>query len=334
MPTRSLSLAFWDYDRTRALVNGQVGINDYDLHCEILRPEAAFAKAFTTAEFDITEISLANSATAISNGDFPYRLIPVFLSRAFRLDTIYVRQDYPTNDPASLSGTRIGLQEYDMTAAVVLRGILRDQFGVDACSVRWAVGEIGRLRPVEIPEGCRKDGIEIEILDESASLQSRLEYGEIDVLVSLNPPSDFLAGKPWIRRLIPNPSDLERDYLSAGGIFPIMHAVGIRKSLLRSDPTLAHSTFDAFLMAKNLALAELEITQALKITLPWLQDGLAQAKQIFGSDIWPYGLTANRKTLETQLRWLDEDGLLARPMEIDDLILALEGSTEATGDMQ
>ena len=334
MATGSLSLAFWDYDRTRAIVSGQVGIADYRLQCHILRPEAAFAKAFTSAEFDVTEISLANSATAISNGDFPYQLIPVFLSRAFRLDTIYVRQEYPTNDQASLAGTRIGLQEYDMTAAVVLRGILRDQFRVDSKSVKWAIGEIGRLRPVTIPDGCRKDGIEIDILDESASLQSRLQSGEIDVLVSLNPPTDFLAGKPWIRRLIPNPSELERAYLAAGGIFPIMHAVGIRKTLLQSDKTLAQLTFDAFLKAKNMALAELEITQALKITLPWLQDGLAQAKRIFGSDIWPYGLSANRKALETQLRWLDEDGLLTRPIEIDDFILALEGSAEAMGEIR
>jgi 4,5-dihydroxyphthalate decarboxylase len=127
-----------------------------------------------------------------------------------------------------------------------------------------------------------------------------------------------------VRRLISNVGDVERDYLANGGVFPIMHALAIRASLLDRDPELEGAAFDLFVKAKVMALAELDVTQALKVTLPWLQEAVERARAALGPDIWPYGLAANRKALENALRWLDEDGLLARPLDLADLVSDME----------
>ena len=103
------------------------------------------------------------------------------------------------------------------------------------------------------------------------------------------------------------------------GIFPIMHAVGVRKKLLVDYPDLAHDLFSSFLDAKNIAVAELEVTQAPKVTLPWPHAALAEARAILGPDPWPYGVAANRRTLETQLRWSWLDGLQSRQVTIEEL---------------
>src|SRR5262245_40277370 len=144
MSALAVSFAFWDYDRTIPLVDGRVVMEGCAPSFKILAPEDAFARAFTTAEFDVTEISLSNYVTALSKGSMPYVALPVFLSRAFRLGTIYVRSDSGIAHPRDLAGKCIGLQEYGMTAAVVVRGILRDHFSLDPRELTWFVGGVER----------------------------------------------------------------------------------------------------------------------------------------------------------------------------------------------
>ncbi|MSP89256.1 MAG: ABC transporter substrate-binding protein [Alphaproteobacteria bacterium] len=314
-----LTTAFWNYDRTMPLVDGRVAVEGCELDVKILRPELTFARAFGEAAFDVCELSFSNSVTAISKGGFPYDLISVFLSRSFRHSAIFVRTDRGIERPEDLRGRIIGLQEYDMTAAVVVRGMLRDARGVEAHHIRWRVGEAERTKPIEFPTGRPPDGVEIELLPSGRTLESRLLAGELDAVIALRPPEAIKAGNPSIRLLFSDPTLAERQWYAQARIFPIMHALGVRRSLVTAHPDLPQRLYRAFFAAKAMALAELEIIQAPKITLPWPHAALAETRALMGDDPWPYGVAANRHVIEAQLRWSLSDGLQVRPVTIEDL---------------
>jgi 4,5-dihydroxyphthalate decarboxylase len=318
----TLSAAFWNYDRTQPILDGRVAVEGCRLECTVLRPEEAFARAFTDAPFDVTELSYSNTITAVSKGDFAYWLIPVFPSRAFRHSAIFIRTDRGIRSPADLAGRTVGLQEYDMTAAVVARGMLRDEYGVDTRSIHWRAGEKERTKALAFPVPRKPPELDLEILPPGRSLEDRLLAGELDALISLRAP----APDSRVARLFADPAAEERAYFRRSGIFPIMHAIGVRKSV---SPGLASKLYDAFLKAKQLAVAELEIIQAAKVTLPWVNDELRRTRELMGEDYWPYGLEANRKVLEAQLRWSREDGLQARTVSLAELFAPGMVSTDA-----
>lgn len=310
-----ITVACWDYDRTLPLADGRVPIEGCAPGFTFLRPEDAFARAFGAAEFDVTEISLANSIAAMSRDACAYHLIPVFLSRAFRLGAIYIRDDRGIATPADLAGKRVGLQEFGMTAAVVVRGLLRHHFGLDTTRVRWHVGGVEHAAPPR-PESAA--GFTIIPVPDRA-LDRMLAAGDLDALISLRLPPCFAAAHPRIHRLFPDWRAAERDVYAATGLFPIMHAVGVRRSLLAAHPWLARSLYKAFLSAKQTAVADLRSSAT---GLPWAAEELAATVALMGRDFWPYGVAANRAVLEAMLAWTRQDGLQARPLVMADLFAA------------
>jgi 4,5-dihydroxyphthalate decarboxylase len=318
---QTLKAAFWNYDRILALIDGRVRIDGTDLRTELLRPEETFARAFGAAEFDVSELSFSNSVTNLSLGKLAYTLIPVFLSRAFRHSALFVRADGGLGSPEDLKGARVGVQEYDMTAAVVARGFLRD-YGVVPTDIRWRVGEAERTKALDFPIGTIPAGLQIELLPPGVPLEQRLLAGEIDAMISLRVPEAARGPGARIRHLFPDPAAAEREWFRRHRVFPIMHAVGIRTSLAEQNPGLTRRVYEAFLKAKDLAVAELEIIQAPKVTLPWPHAALAEARALLGADHWPYGIAANRHVIERQLQWSRDDGLQARPITIEELFAA------------
>lgn len=319
MSTTRLSAAFWRYDRTQALLDGRVCPEGFELDCKVLRPEEAFALAFGSAPFDLTEVSLSNTLTTLSQGSFPYWLIPVFPSRSFRHGALFVRTDRGIRGPADLAGKRVGLQEYDMTAAVVLRGVLRDAYGLDTYLIHWCVGESERTKRLEFPLENRPDRLDMEILLPDRSLEKRLIEGELDAIISLREPAAIRSGDSRVRRMFAQPEDAERDWFGRTRLFPIMHAVGVKKALVEAHPGLPAALYKAFCQAKDLALADLEVIQAPKVTLPWINAELRRTRELMGENFWPYGIAANRHVLETQMRWSREDGLQARTLTLEEL---------------
>ena len=317
--SQRLTCGFWNYDRTQPLIDGRIDVEGYDLVVEVNRPEITFAKAFDGAVFDVCEISLSNTITAVSKAEFPYALIPVFLSRAFRHSTIFIRTDRNIVTPEDLKGKTIGLQEYDMTAAVVIRGLLRDRYGVRPDDIHWKVGELERVKPLEFPLGVPPSGVAIEILAPDKTLENRLLSGELDAMISLKVPDSYRDGVPVIARLFPDPTAAEKDWYLESRIFPIMHAVAVRKSYIQRDRQLPRKLFEAFQLAKAHALSELAVIQVPKVSLPWPHAALSEAQSLMGADPWPYGINANRHILEAQLRWSRLDGLQARPISLHDL---------------
>jgi 4,5-dihydroxyphthalate decarboxylase len=196
--------------------------------------------------------------------------------------------------------------------------LLRD-CGVQPQDIEWKVGEGDDPKLPEFPAGRAPEGVDIKVLPPGRTLESRLLSGELDAIISLHIPESAKSSDGRIRTLFPDPAAAERAWFETSRIFPIMHAVGVRKSVAEEHPSLTRELYDVFLAAKNLAVAELEIVQAPKVTLPWPHKALAEARSLIGPDPWPYGLSVNRHVLEAQLQWSLADGLQARAVTVEDL---------------
>ncbi len=162
-------------------------------------------------------------------------------------------------------------------------------------------------------------GVEIEPIPAGQALSAMLAAGELDAIFSARPPSCFLRGDPTVTRLFPDYRAAEQAYFRKTGIYPLMHAVGIRNTLLAQHPWMAANLFDAFAKAKALAVAEFEKLAAFAVTMPWIEAEYRATQAVLGPDIWPYGVAANRMAIDMLCRYLHEQGFTARRLGADEL---------------
>ena len=315
-----LSVAMGDYDRTRPLVDGGVQMDGIDPVFLLLTPEEMFFRAFRHADFDICELSLSSFSVRTAKGDNPYIGIPVFPSRAFRHTSIVVRTDRGIEEPADLKGKRVGLPEYQLTACVWARALLEDEYGVKPADVTWVRGGMeqpGRIEKINL--NLPKD-VRLEDAPADKTLNDLLEAGELDGILGPRLPSCFENNDAHVKWLLPDPTAAAMDYYRRTRIFPIMHLIGIRKTLTEQHPWLPATVYKAFEQAKSVALAKLSDTSATKVTLPFVEEQLRAARNLLGRDFWSYGLTEqNRKTLDTFLHHHHVQGLSPRRVEVDEL---------------
>ncbi|MEV7009330.1 ABC transporter substrate-binding protein [Streptosporangium sp. NPDC051022] len=319
MARLALTMACGDYDRVQALRTGRVTPEGIDLNLLPLEPEECFWRMLRFGEFDIAEMSLSSYCIARAKGDDRFVAIPAFLSRSFRHSSIYLRSGAGIGDPRDLAGRRIGVPEYQMTASVWTRGLLHDDYGVEASSVTWRTGGLeqpGRAerQPLTLPSHLR-----VEPVAADRTLIDELLDGEIDAIMAPRIPSAFRRGEPAIGRLFPDYAARELDYFQRTGIFPIMHLVVIRADVHARHPWVAQSVYKALTEAKRLALDGITAAPALRHTMPFLLDALERQEAVFGPDPWPYGVAANRPALETFTRYLVEQGLTTEKPDIDHL---------------
>jgi 4,5-dihydroxyphthalate decarboxylase len=304
-------------DRTRPLLEGRVAIEGCELERITGEPEDLFARALRNEEFDVTELSLSSYLVVLGNRTSAYLAVPAFPSRAFRHSAVYVRTDRGIDRPEDLVGMTVGLPEFQQTAALWVRGILADRHGVPPSAIRWRSGGLERPGGEErIPVRVR-EGIDLQPIDATSTLSAMLAEGRLDALVSPRPPSCFEAGDPQVRRLWPDHRAEERRFYRDTGLFPIMHLVAIRRSLADRHPWLPANVFRGFTEAKRLAIHDLEQTNFLRVTLPWVE--LDAVRALMGDDYWPYGLAPNRPELESAIRWSVEEGLSPRSLDPSEL---------------
>lgn len=314
-----LSVAIGDYDRNRPLIDGTIQIDAVEPAIMTLNPEEMFFRAMRHEAFDVSELSLSSYALRIARGDCPYVGVPAFVSRAFRHTSIAVRKAAGIRTPKDLEGKRVGLAEWQLTANVWTRGMLAEHYGVDIARVRWVRGGIedaGRLEKIAVP---LPPGVNIEDCGPGETLSGLLLAGKIDAFIGPRPPRAFTDGHPDLRWLFDDPTAEAKAYHAKTGIFPIMHLIGVRKTLAEAHPWLPMALLKAFERSKAAALAHLSDTSATKVTLPFIEERLAEARAMMGSDFWPYGLEANRQTLATFLRYHHAQGLSARVLTPDEL---------------
>jgi len=318
MSKLQLSIAMGDYDRTRALLDGSVQIDGVDPICMTLSPEETFFRAFRGLEFDISELSFSSYTVKASQGKSPYIAVPVFLSRAFRHTSIYVRKDR-IHRPEDLKGCRVGVPEYQLTANVWARAILQDDFGVKPSDMTWVRGGIdvpGRPEKIALK---LPDDVKMEQAPEGRTISDLLDCGEIDGFIAPRPPSGAALRNPHVGWLFDDPTATAKDYFRRTNVFPIMHVVGIRKELAERHHWLPGAVLKAFTQAKMAALEKLGDTSAPKVMLPFVEEQLKAARETMGEDYWAYGVEPNRKTLETFLRHHHSQGLSDRLMAVEEV---------------
>ena len=314
-----ITLACWDYDRTRALETGSVQVEGVDLTYLPLRVEETFWRMLRYQEFDAAEMSFGSYLLSRDRGQPRFVAIPVFPSRAFRHSCIYVNTNAGIREPKDLIGKRVGVPEYQITMAIWARGILQHEYGVAPRQMRWFTGgeeHPGRIDKVkhDLPEG-----VSIEPIGPDKTLSSMLERGEIDAMISAHMPSPFVRRSPKVARLIPNFPDVEKEYYRRTKIFPIMHTIVLRADVYERFPWAAQSLYKAFAEAKKVCQESMYEFSALKYMLAWSIAEMEEQREIFGADPWPYGLEPNRHVLETLVQYTHEQGLIKKKPEVDSL---------------
>ncbi|SAL43016.1 4,5-dihydroxyphthalate decarboxylase [Caballeronia peredens] len=314
-----LTFGCWNYDRTRALMDGSVQPDGIDLNYLNMPVEETFFRMLRHHEFDASEMSLSSYTMSCFREPRPFIAIPVFPSRFFRHSCIYVNADSGIEKPQDLIGKRIGNPEYQMTAPVWIRGILSDHYGVPVDSVTYYTG--GEEEPNR-PEKLKLDlpsNIRVEQIGPDKTLSQMLLDGEIDALYTARMPSSYVNGKGRVKRLFENYRDVERQYFRDTKMFPIMHTVVLRREVYEANLWAAQSLYKALNEAQRRTYADLNETAALKSMLPWLNAHVEETRKEMGDDFWPYGLDKNRENLRTFLRYSYEQGLSKRLLEPEEI---------------
>lgn len=313
MSRLKITLACSPSDRSRPVLSGEIPIEG----CEpelVTRPAAELLRtAAREMAYDVTEMSMSSHLVLTARETPHYVAIPVFHSRLFRHSSIYINTASGITRPEDLAGKRVGVQEYQQTAALWVRGMLSDDYGIEARSILWRTGGVdkpggGERVPIKLP-----DHITVEPVGSDKALSDMLVAGEIDALISPRVPRAF--GSPSVARLFRDYRRVEEDYYRRTGFFPIMHGIGVRRSLAENDPWLPGAVFAAFCEGKRRALDNLEDFGVLRVTLPFLRAELDAAKDLMGPQIWPYGFEPNIAELEAMARYAHEQGLAERVID-------------------
>lgn len=317
-----LSLGTWDHDRVMALHDGRVQVPGVTLKCEVHPTSKLFPWAVQEARFDLTEMSISSYVLQLSRGGSEYMAIPAFVSRAFRHSGFFARAGSGIETPADFAGRRIGVPEYQMTAALWMRGILSDEYGVDCDSIEWRTGALDQGVRRERLALKLPDGMVVEPIAEGETLQDLLLRGEIDGLLAPKPPQAFLDGNADLVRLFPDFEAAERAYHARTGFFPIMHLIGLRKSLAEEHPWLPRALFDGFVKARDIAIERLRavwLGNANRLSLPWLNASMERTVGALGPEYWSYGFGANRAELDAVCRYSVEQYLSETRVRPEDM---------------
>lgn len=319
MSKLQLSVAVGPYDRMRPLVDEEVQIEGVDPTFMLQEPEEIFFRAFRHADYDICELSLSSYSVKTAAATSPYIAVPVFPSRAFRHTSVYVNANAGINKPEDLKGKRIGVPEYQLTANVWVRLFLEEDYGVKPSDVTWVRGGYEDPTRVEKITLNLPADVKLENAPEGKTISGMLESGEIDALIGPRAPSCFDRGSPNVKYLFDNAQVVAADWYRRTKLFPIMHTLGIRRTLVEQHPWLPMSVMKAFEKSKAVALARLTDTSATKVTLPFIEDQLRAARKLMGEDFWSYGFAANEHAMNRFLKRHHEEGLSSRLLDAKEL---------------
>jgi 4,5-dihydroxyphthalate decarboxylase len=313
MANLRLNFACGPYDRTQALRDGTIKPDGIDLNYITLQPAEIFWRMLQYQEFDISEMSLSNYTSLVSDGNAPFIAIPVFPSRVFRHGYFFINTTKGIEKPSDLAGKRGGVPEYSMTAAVYMRGLMQHEFGVKPSAVEWVQGRTDRLGR-KLPSDIR-----LTQAPAGSELGDLLERGEIDFMMTANNPLSFRRGAKTVRRLLPNYAEAEKDYYRRTKIYPIMHTVGIRRDICERDPWVALNMYTALCRAKEHCYHLVSETGSPKASFAWLQPMIEEEQAIIGRDWYPYGIEQNRPSIEALLQYTHEQGLTKRRVKLEEL---------------
>ena len=319
-------MAAVNYDRFQALIDGTVRPEGIDLEIVPLEVEEVFYRQSKYAEFDVSEMSMSTYTLSMGREDFPYVAIPVFPSRYFRHQSMFINARSGIEGPEGLRGKKVGVPEYQITAGVWQRGIMEDAYGIRPREIEWFSGGVDHPGREEKRRLTLPDDVHLTPIGLEQTLSQMLAEGELDAIFAAHEPGAFREHK-HITRLFSDYKTVEKDYFTRTGIFPIMHLVVIRRTVLDAHPWIARSLLKAFEASLEEAKRGLLYRSSLKVMLPWLADHVEETVAALGSDYWTYGTESNRKVLETFLGYHHAQGLSPRRYAPEELFVPSTSSS-------
>jgi 4,5-dihydroxyphthalate decarboxylase len=313
------------YDRMLALQTGEIKPDGIDLNFLVMdNPREIFDRMSNRLEFDACEMSSSEFVSRYAAQKLPFVALPVFASRVFRHGYIVVNRRL-VKSPKDLEGKRVGVPLYTQTAAIFVRGLMQHDLGIDLGTIEWVEGAVnepgGYGNPSVMP---LLKAVNKKPNTSGKSLSELLETGEIAAIIGSNLPRS-LKRHPDVVRLFPDYRAREKDYYRRTRIFPIMHLVVIRNDIYDKSPFVATSLYNAFCAAKDRAREKMLFSGTLRYMLPWLSDDVEEIDNVFGGDCWPYGVEANRPTLEALVSYMVEQGLIGEPVPVEKLFVPTYG---------
>lgn len=326
MSRLTLTLACLPYDRLLPLLIGEIPVEGAEIVPIVSRwPLEIASRMLAHSEFDIAEMSITHAYVYTAKKRADFVVLPIFPSRMFRHGFAFVNTNAGIDNPKGLEGRRIGIQGHQATATVWIRGILREDFGVDFSGVHWFEGGVNQLglKGGDTTVMRPNRPISIERIRDDQMLSEMLATGEVEALINPEIPNSLRASNS-VARLFPDYHARERDYYRRTKIYPIMHVMVMRRSLYEMHPWLATSIYKACEQSKQLMLKQARYSGALAYMLPWMYEQIEEMDVLFGPDPWPYGLEANLPTLEAYTRILVDEGFLDMPVRLDDIFVPVD----------
>ena len=317
-----ITVAGYAYDRLQPLIDGRVTIEGCTLTYQKGGISDLNNHVFQGPQtIEVTEIGLHPYMLAFANDGFRgYSLLPVFPLRTFRHKSIFIRTDRGIDRGEDLRGKRIATPGYSSTSLTWIRGMLADEYGVTPEDVEWVVtskavdataGETSKQEKM-VPEG-----LTIHQGPPGKDESDLLVSGEVDAVFHASEPRAYVERHPIVDRLFTNYRQVERDYFTATGIFPIMHAVAVKDEVIEANPWFPEAVFKAYAKAKQMNQQMLQNLGWAMVSLPWAGAEFEETRELMGDNYWPYGIEPNRKTLETLFRYSHEQGLASSELTVD-----------------
>jgi len=300
-----LTLAINPYDHVRGLAPQGIGLTVLELPIEEI-----FFRFTRFREWDASEMSFGKTVSLMAEAAPDIVPIPVFPSRVFRHSAIYIGEKSNIREPKDLQGRKVGIPEWAQTAGIYARGLLQHEYGVDLARIHWhqaGVRQAGRIEKVKLHLG---EGVRITPVPDK-SLAQMLASGELDAVIS--------ARDPGGKRLFEDYVSVEEQYFRKTRIYPIMHVVVLRREAYERDRWIAMNLFKAFDEARRESMQRLVEIGLSHVPMPWLAEHARRWRALAGEDFWPYGLAANRPTLEAFVQYAHEQGITARRLKVEEL---------------
>ena len=318
---RNLNMATIYYPYFGKLLDGSYSAHDVHLTWTyVTPPDKLFRQVIETSAHDVAEMSMSGYTMLRGKGWREYMALPIFTSRRFRHSALFVRSESAIVSGEQLAGKKVGLPEYHMTAAVWVRGFLEEDFGVKPGDVQWFTGGAerpGRVERVPLP---RQIAARITPIPSNETLFNMLLDGRLDAVMCAHKPAVACEKDARVRQLFPNCSQVERNYYRKHKVFPIMHTLVLRESILKQEAGIARRIHLALEELKTEFYAKVELLKHHPV-FPWLEDYIEEIEDIMGNDPWAHGIAQNAPALNKFLDFSYSQGLLHERPRLEELFL-------------
>jgi 4,5-dihydroxyphthalate decarboxylase len=306
-----LTMTCGPYDRARALIDGSIKPEGIDLAITLNDDDVARQSQAARGDFDVCEFFMGAYIADLPLKRLGFTAIPIFVKRMFRHSYIYINTSRGIRKPADLNGKRIGVQTWITSAALWAKGMLEEDHGVDLASIEWVAWQPVRIAGWQAPEW-----LKLRTAPAGSGQFELLARGEIDAGITTE---IWAPGRhPDIDFLFPDHGAREREYFRRTRCFPIMHVLLIRDAVLRQNPWVARSLFDAWEASKQRLFVRQE-WQRIHMTSLWYRALWEEERAAAGDDIYPWGYAKTRHEVDAMLRYAHRQGVTPQRYQPQDL---------------